>query len=250
MTNEALKLGAFTPEAVAKLTPEARATFTNQLIASGHDKGQVEKALTPADGLAAAPAAKSPAAVENLRKHWTGDPAALETGLKKAGIDAPVTDERSREEKAFDGGFAVPEPSGYRLNYTGRAVGDPATLARLNGQYQEMFSAIALPGLSAQGVLDSMLDSQARFANLKTDYQKRAYQYEQRQTVERLGADMGDLKAIMGFVGKALDRVKDQEFVRQLIQSGAMSAAATLHMARQGQRLVHREQLAAKRGQK
>ena len=189
------------------------------------------------------------AAADNLKKHWTGDPTVLDTALKKAGLE-PVDDPRSKDEKTFDAGFPVPaDKSEYRLNFTGRSVGDTTALIRLNAEFGEMFSAMRLPTAMGQGLLEEMLDSSARYSKL-SGAEKSLYEREQEYLTAQLGKKIGDLETIRKYAAVALNKA-DRAVLTKLAKNGSLeNASVIVRLALHGQRMLYRERLTLQRGAK
>jgi len=185
------RVGNFNPADLAKLSPEARRQFTEQLTRAGHDPGAVAAALlagaAPPAGqpINTGPVARSgdlspqqsEQAAETLTKHWTGDPAVLRTALENAGlVEADTEDGRSEAARAFDAAHGGLDPSGYSIN--GAFVGtnlDAPTALQMSDEMRSAFSALGLSATVAPGVAAELArnasDAPALFEKFGGDWQ-------------------------------------------------------------------------------
>ena len=253
----------FDAATVAAASPAERDAFNAAMTKAGFNKDAIDTALagplSPPVPQTLDPVTKTPRASNDekaamataLKKFWTGDPKVLEDALKAEGVstEQPSIDPRSEAEKDFDATFAGADPAAYNLNYVGRANGVPTgELAALDGELRSALSAMGVPALIGPGIVDAMLDSAERFHAIPEGPQRALYQAEQCAAIDRLGSDFGSRERLLAFAAHAISRV-DKAFFADLVANGSFeSAASVLQLARQGQRLFHREQLAEKRG--
>lgn len=251
------------------LTSEQRSTLSAQLIKSGFDSSLVEEALTPgATSPTSASTAPATAALglsldpwkhpvlsdgeqqslaDNLKRHWTGDPALLNRALSEdsAATDdsdtAAADDPRTDIEQRFDAQFGGVSAGEYDLNgiYVNRPNVDAVAT---DSVYRATLSAMGVPPLLARGIASELLDSAALYASVPEGPAKQLWKHEQRAILERIGRASSE--HLVRLAAHAISRAPEgaRDF---LMRTGSLeSAGAILQLARQGERLFLRDQMA------
>jgi hypothetical protein len=229
---------AITPEQFTGLRPDSQAALTAQLVKVGYSPEQIAKATGGTPPARPAPAgdplsvqqkqqpSQSPvkastyldnaanslsfeqkaAMAENLRKHWTGDPAKLEAALKGV-ADAPEP--------------AAPVDH-YALNYgdTARTL-DADGLAALDTLFQNGLRSASIPRSHAQPIVSAMLESQSRYDGMSEADAKVEYA-NQGVILRRLAGD--NLDQFMAAATSALTRMGD-DVHRTLVENRALHTA-------------------------
>jgi len=128
--------------------------------------------IDPATGLPRLTAAQVEQAADTLRKHWTGDPAALEAALARAGAKplAPTApDDRSEEEREFDASALAPSVDGsaYELNgvWLGKNV-DIATLAQTERAMRSSMAELSVPKALGRQMAEDLIAGAAKWSEV------------------------------------------------------------------------------------
>jgi hypothetical protein len=215
---------------VAALTPESKATFVQQMIASGHSKEALEAKLAPPQPVApvndAAPNAES---IRYLRENWSGDKATLNILL--AQLDA--------QNPGVAGAIppSLQAPAEYNLNFGSRANLVPTDeLAALQTELVTAYKAMGLPEILAQPLTDAIFDSADKVDGL-TPNQLANFKQEQRAML----AKAGDVKELVRLAAVALLDVDPDVFASLRDDGSFETAEAIMTLASAGRAREYRE---------
>ena len=253
-------LANFAPGMVAALSAEQRTAFSAQLKSKGFDPAKVDLALAApagaAPGASKAPAAteapvvgadgltpaQRTAAIENLRRFYTGGD--LDAALKAQGViaETPAADNRTDAEKSFDAStLAAAKPEAISLNWSGRGDIDPASIVARDTIFRTELSAASVPAALAQSVTEALLDASERYIRLG-DAERKLNWAEQKAILARTG----DVDRILALAKLPLTKMS-QDFRTKLAKSGALESAQTVRLlANVGELIQAREAMRKK----
>jgi hypothetical protein len=268
------QLANFEPAAVAALSPDARATFTASLERAGYSRADIDAKLgaqqqqspsgsqqTPRQPVETLDWKKHPTltdrqrkqAAETLTKFWTGDPQVLRDALEREGLGEvdDANDTRSEPERAFDAAFGGAAPGDYDLNglYVGRAAGmDTAELAAFDADLRGALSAMEVPLAMGRSMAETLIDGANSFGRIPEGAARTLWHVEQKVLLERIGNASAD--HLTRLAAHALAKLPKATVAGWHKDGGLHSAATILQLARHGERLLLRGQMASQRSRR
>ncbi len=249
-------------DAVNSMTAEQRAAVTAVWSKAGYAPAEIEKALAPnasgtkpATAKAAAPEQALPLSeaelrgLETLKKHWTGDPAALEQleqTLRGRNDTSVAVDDRTGLEKNFDAVLGGVTPERYPLNglYVNRGDIPLGDVAAFDAELRGALAAMQVPAALGRGIAEEILASTNAYDRVAEapEGHRELWKREQRAELEHIGRDTAD--NLTRWASHALARVAPETRAWLLDHGALETAAVVLQLAEQGKRIFAREQMA------